>query len=185
LKDRFAHFYQNPHQNLDSINILDISHLPVRFSIPRFSAFVNKPDQSVARDILHGQITGSTQPLLGFIIGRAIPENQDLPSPIRQCLHGSVGSSHSGSMTLKECLAAAHAAVRSMSFLAELRAILAVEPAASSGQRRRKVRRTEEEDHRLVAAIHRSGIHNSPTIALFAGTGRTKSQCAQQIVTVA
>jgi hypothetical protein len=121
-----------------------------------------------------------SEPLLGFIIGRAIVENHDVPPHIRQCLYRCVRNYLSDSITFDECLTTAHSAVPSTDFLTELRAILATEPAPPTVQPHGRVRWTEDEDRRLLAAFHRYGPRNWPTIAVFVGNGRTKPQCAQR-----
>jgi hypothetical protein len=121
-----------------------------------------------------------SQPLLSFIVARAIGENHGLPPHIRQCLYRCIRNLLAESMTFDQCSQAVRAVVDKADFLLELQAILAAEPAASITRGRQKTRWTEDEDRRLLAAIHRYGVREWATIASFVGNGRTKSQCAQR-----
>jgi hypothetical protein len=99
----------------------------------------------------------------------------------RQSLHRCLCSYITETISFDQCASALCPIVQSILFLTDLRDILTTQlTAAPPAHARQHTRWTADEDRRLLAAIHRYGCTDWPTIAASIGNGRTKAQCAQR-----
>jgi hypothetical protein len=113
---------------------------------------------------------------------RAAIENGNLAAQTKHTLQRCLRDYISESIPFEECATILQSIVPNLSFLTEVRVILATPAYDDTGSPafRRDHRWEGDEDRRLLAAIHRYGATDWGTIAAFVGRGRTKAQCAQR-----
>jgi hypothetical protein len=126
----------------------------------------------------------ASQPLLFHALSRAVTDNGSLAVQTRHTLQRYLQAYISETIRFEDCVMMLQSIVPNLSFLAEVQIILATDAyrdTAPPGFRHWNHQRWErDEDHRLLAAIHRYGATDWVAIASFVGRGRTRAQCAQR-----